>query len=145
MKVKAAGKEIRIDIKQDACSGPTAKIVSVSQEHNVTKGFNRGMNIKLKFETSGMLNKKLTATALFYYADNTTQLKNIYGGQVHVSQSDTAPYENTTFTMTLYLPYSSLNMARGFNGSLSFDISITDSYGNSLARKNNYTFTYYQP
>lgn len=145
MIVKAAGKEIRIDIKQDAKSGPSARIVSVSQEHNVFSGMAKGMNIKVKFQTSGMLNKRVTATAWFYYADNTTRLNNGYGGQVHVSNSDTAPYEETTFTMTLFLPYQSLNMARGFNGSLSFDIVISDSSGNRLAGQDNYSFTYSLP
>lgn len=145
MKVKAAGQEIRIDIEQAACSGPTATITSVEQEHNVFNGYNKGMNIKLKFDVSGMLNRTITATAWFYYADNTTKLNNGYGGQVNVSRSDTAPYENTTFTMTLFMPYQGLNMAPGFNGSLSFDINITDSSGNSLVRKNNYSFNYSRP
>ena len=127
MKVKAAGKEIRIDITQDASSGPSAKIVSVSQEHNVSNGFSRGMNIKLKFETSGMLNKRVTATAWFYYADNTTKLNNGFGGQVNVSKSDTAPYEDTTFTMTLYLPYTNLRMMGSGSTTLTFDVVITDS------------------
>lgn len=91
MKVKADGHEIRIDIEQAAFSGPTASITSVEQEHNVYNGYNKGMNIKLKFDVSGMLNKTITATAWFYYADNTTKLNNGYGGQVNVSRSDTAP------------------------------------------------------
>ena len=144
MKVKAAGKEIRIDITQDASSGPSAKIVSVSQEHNVSNGFSRGMNIKLKFETSGMLNKRVTATAWFYYADNTTKLNNGFGGQVNVSKSDTAPYEDTTFTMTLFLPYTNLRMMGSGSTTLTFDVVITDSSGNALARDENNSFTYSQ-
>lgn len=144
MKVKAAGKEIRIDITQDAKSGPSAKIVSVSQEHNVSNGFSRGMNIKLKFETSGMLNKRVTATAWFYYADNTTKLNNGFGGQVNVSKSDTAPYEDTTFTMTLFLPYTNLRMMGSGSTTLTFDVVITDSSGNALARDENNSFTYSQ-
>lgn len=145
MKVKAAGQEIRIDIKQEACSGPSATITSIEQEHNVFSGYSKGMRIKLKFDVSGMLNRTVKATAWFYYGDNTTKLNNGYGGQVCVSKSDTAPYENTTFTMTLFMPYQSLNMARGFNGKLSFDIVISDSSGNKLARQDNSTFTYSQP
>lgn len=144
MKVKAAGKEIRIDITQDASSGPSAKIVSVSQEHNVSNGFSRGMNIKLKFETSGMLNKRVTATAWFYYGDNTTKLNNGFGGQVNVSKSDTAPYEETTFTMTLFLPYTNLRMMGGGSTMLSFDVVLTDSSGKTLARDENNSFTYSQ-
>lgn len=103
------------------------------------------MNIKLKFSVSGMKGRSVKATAWFYYGDNTTELKNVYGGQVHVSKSDVAPYEDTDFTMTLFMPYQSLNMGRGWNGSLSFDVVISDSSGKKLARKNNSTFTYSQP
>lgn len=142
MKIKAAGKEIRIDITQDASSGPSAKITSITQEHNVHSGGRTGMNINLKFETIGMKDKKVDVTAWFYYSDNTTKLNNGYGGQVNVSKSDTAPYENTTFTMTLFMPYLSLNMGIGWSGSLSFDIVIKDSSGNLLTRKNNNRFTY---
>ena len=44
----AKGKEIRIDIKQDECSGPTASITSIEQIHNVFNGYSKGMKIKLK-------------------------------------------------------------------------------------------------
>lgn len=145
MKVKAAGKEIRIDIKQEASSGPSATITSVEQTHNCIQGSSKGMKIKLKFDVSGMKNRTVKATAWFYYDDNTTQLKNKTGGQVSVSDSDTAPYENTTFTMTLFLPYQSLNMAPGFDGPLSFDVVISDSSNKTLTREDNNKFTYSQP
>lgn len=142
MKVKAAGKEIRIDIEQAASSGPTASITSIEQVHNVMNGFVKGMNIKLKFDVSGMQGRTVRATAWFYYADNSTKLNNAYGNQVSVSRSDTAPYENTTFTMTLFMPYQGLNMAYGWSGSLTFDIAIYDSSGNKLARQDNNSFTF---
>ena len=142
IKVKAAGKEIRIDIKQEASSGPTPSITSVEQFHNVINGYVKGMNLKLKFDVSGMKGRMVKATAWFYYADNSTKLNNAYGGQVSVSSSDRASYENTTFTMNLFMPYSGLNMAPGWSGSLSFDIVIYDGSGNVLARKNNYSFTF---
>lgn len=142
MKVKAAGKEIRIDIEQEASSGPTASITSVEQFHNVINGYVKGMKLKLKFDVSGMQGRMVKATAWFYYADNSTKLNNAYGGQVSVSSSDRAPYENTTFTMNLFMPYPGLNMAPGWSGSLSFDIVIYDGSGNVLARKNNYSFTF---
>lgn len=142
MKVKAAGKDIRIDIEQAASSGPTASITSIEQVHNVMNGFVKGMNIKLKFDISGMQGRTVKATAWFYYADNYTKLINAYGNQVSVSSSDTAPYENTTFTTTLFMPYQGLNMAYGWSGSLTFDIAIYDSSGNKLARQDNNSFTF---
>lgn len=144
MIVEAAGQEIRIDIKQEASSGPSANITSIEQEDNVFSGNSKGMRINLEFDVSGMQNRTVKATAWFYYGDNTTKLNNGYGGQVNVSKSDIAPYENTTFTMTLFMPYQALNMAPGFNGTLSFDVVITDSSGKTLVRKNNNTFTYPQ-
>lgn len=142
MKVKAAGKEIRINITQDAKSGPSARIVSVSQEHNVMNGSVKGMNIKLEFETSGMLIQKVKATAWFYYGDNTTELKNGYGSQVNVSQSFIAPYQKTTFTTTLFLPYTNLSMVGGGSVTLSFDVVINDDSGKVLAMDENNTFTF---
>lgn len=142
MIVKAAGKEIRIDIEQAASSGPTASITSIEQVHNVMNGFVKGMNIKLKFDVSGMQGRTVRATAWFYYADNSTKLSNAYGNQVSVSKSDTAPYENTTFTMTLFMPYQGLNMAYGWSGSLTFDIAIYDGSGNKLTRQDNNSFTF---
>jgi len=144
MKVKSAGKEIRIDITQDAKLAPSAEIESVSQEHNVYNGSVKGMNIKLKFKTHNMLNQRVTATAWFYYGDNTTKLNNGYGGQVNVSNTDTAPYENTEFTMTLFMPYTNLRMTGSGSTTLSFDVVITDFSGNSLVRSNNYAFIYSQ-
>lgn len=144
MKVKAAGKEIKISIEQAAATGPTASITSIDQTHNVSNGFTRGMNITIEFDVSGMKNRTVKATALFYYGDNTTQLNNAYGGQVSTSKSDTAPFDDTTFTMTLFMPYTSLNMRGSGSTTLSFDILISDSSGNKLARTNNNTFTYSQ-
>ena len=142
MKVKAAGKEVRINIEQAASSGPTATITSIEQVHNVINGYVKGMNIKLKFDVSGMQYRTVKATAWFYYADNSTKLNNTYGGQVSVSKSDTAPYEDTAFTMTLFMPYRGLNMAYGWNGTLTFDIVIYDSSGNKLTRQDNNSFTF---
>lgn len=98
-------------------------------------GFVKGMNIKLKFDVSGMQGRTVRATAWFYYADNSTKLNNAYGNQVSVSRSDTAPYENTTFTMTLFMPYQGLNMAYGWSGSLTFDIEFMIAQATNLQDK----------
>lgn len=142
MKIKAAGKEIRIDIEQAAGSDSSASITSIEQFHNVSNGYVQGMNIKLKFDVRGMQGRKITATAWFYYVDNITKLKDISGNHVRVSNSDIALYENTTFTMTLFMPYQSLNMAYGWIGTLSFDVAIYDDYGNKLDRQENNIFVF---
>lgn len=142
MKVKAAGKEVRIDIQQDAVSGPTAEITSVEQVHNVYRNGSKGMEIKLKYTVNGMKGRTVTATAWFYYGDNTTRLNNTSGGQVRTSFSDTSPYESTIFTTTLFLPYTQLNMSPGWKGTLSFDVVISDNSGHQLVRNNNNSFTF---
>ena len=143
MKIKTDNHEVRIDITQAGKPGPNATITSVEQEHNVFNGFVKGMRIIVKYEVNGLKGKNVTCTAWFYYEDNTTRLNNPYGGQVQVSHTDNSPYESTLFTTRMFMPYNSLNMAPGFNGSLSFDVVI--SYGNqTLACDDNNGFTYTQ-
>lgn len=140
--VVAGDKDVRIDISQEG--GPSAEINRIRQKHNVINGYSKGMQIEVEFDVSNMKGKRVTATALFYFGDNTTPLNSAWGGQVSISKSDTAPYTNTTFTMNLFIPYQNLNMAPGWSGNLSFDIVIKDSNGKKLARENNQSFTYSQ-
>lgn len=142
MKVKAGDKSVRIDILQEG--GSSAEINRIRQTHNFINGYSKGLLIEVEFDVSNMKGKRVTATALFYYGDNTTPLNSAWGGQVSISESDTAPYPNTRFTMNLFIPYQNLNMAPGWSGNLSFDIVIKDSNGNKLARENNQSFTYSQ-
>ncbi len=143
MEVMTGSERFRINISQEANSGPTASITSIDQEHNVYQGERKGMRIKLKFDVSGMKDRRIEAIAWFYHSDNVTLLKRADGnGQVRTSKTDTAPYEDTTFNMTLFLPYSSLNMPNGFDGELSFDIVIQDASGNALTRNDNNRFTF---
>lgn len=140
--VVAGDKDVRINISQEG--GPSAEINRIRQKHNFINGYSKGMLIEVEFDVSNMKGKRVTATALFYYGDNTTPLNSAWGGQVSISKSDTAPYTNTTFTMNLFIPYQNLNMAPGWSGNLSFDIVIKDSNGKQLARENNQSFTYSQ-
>ena len=140
--VVAGDKDVRINITQ--AGGPSAEINRIRQKHNVINGYSKGLQIEVEFDVSNMKGKRVTATALFYYGDNTTPLNSAWGGQVSISNSDTAPYTNTTFTMNLFIPYQNLNMAPGWSGNLSFDIVIKDSNGKKLARENNQSFTYSQ-
>lgn len=142
MKVKTGNHEVRIDITQP--SGKKAEIISVEQEHNVFNGYSKGMSIIAKYSVANMKGELIKCTAWFYYGDNSTRLNNGYGGQVNASDSSTSDYDNTTFTTRLFVPYQSLNMGSGWNGTLSFDIVISDSSGTTLVRKDNYTFTYSQ-
>lgn len=143
MKVKAAGQEIRIDIEQAANSGPTASIENVWVDYNVFNGMVKGMKIHSKYTVEGMYGKTINYCLEFYYADNTTPLKSVYGNNLTFMSAGVANYESCVWNDSwIFVPYSDLNMARGFNGTLSFDVIIKDGNGNKLARKNNITFKF---
>lgn len=144
MKIKAGDKEVRIDITQ-AAQSRRVSIERIWQDHNVFIGLAKGMKIHAKINVSGYKGSRFNLCCKFYFGDNTTPLITAYGGQVEVSGTGNVTYDDATFEdYTFTIPYASLNMRRGFSGYLSFDLIITDSYGNVLARSNNNSFTYTQ-
>ena len=149
MIVKAAGKEVRIDISQDKKKGPLAVIDRVWVDHNKVRGYGygatNGMIIHIKFDVENMINQKVTVQALFYYGDNSTPLMNGYGGQVSISDVGNVNHVYGTFEdFEIYFPYAQLRMYGHGSSNLSFDILVKDSNGNTLTRKNNIQFMYTQ-
>ncbi|WP_455585997.1 caspase family protein [Bacteroides sp.] len=145
MKVKASGKELRIDISQTGRSGPSAEIENVWVEHNVINGMFKGMNIHVKFSIDGMKNKRCNIIAAFYYGDNTTPLKNQFGGNLTYNSYGNVTYDSARWdNFTFFVPYSGLFIIGSGMGNYSFDIIINDHNGNKLARHNNIQFTYWQ-
>lgn len=144
MKVKAAGKEIRIDIKQKPGTGITAEITNVWTDFNVWNGLVKGMKIHCKFDVNGMKGRSVQMKLAFFYDDNVTPLKSTYGTDLTATGNyHSVTYDNATFSdLWIFVPYTALNMAAGFNGSLSFDVMMLDYAGNVLARKNNNQFTF---
>lgn len=141
--IKAGDVVKRVNVTQKGEIKPSATITSITQSHNQPYNmYTNCMKITVKFETSKLQNKRIYCYAYFYGADNVTPLHTQFGNQVSTSNSDTAPYEYTTFTMTLVMSYLDLNMAPGFSGYLTFDIVIKDSSGNVLARQDNNSFSY---
>lgn len=144
MKIKTGNHEVRIDISQSA----NPKKVSIDRvwvDHNVFFGLSKGMKIHAHISVAGYNGSKFSMYCFFYYEDNTTPLRNPYGGQVQVSTTGNVTYDNAEWTdLTFNMPYSSLNMGRGWSGTLSFDLVIKDSSGNVLAREDNNSFTYSQ-
>lgn len=144
MKIKTGDHEVRIDIKQEG-KPRRVSIDRIWVDHNVFFGFAKGMKIHAKINAVGYNGTKLNLYCYFYYGDNTTPLRNQYGGQVQVSGTGNVTYDDAVFEdYTFNVPYGSLNMGPGWSGTLSFDLVIKDSSGNVLARDDNNSFTYSQ-
>lgn len=154
MKVKAAGKEIRIDITQDANSGPSANIVSVWVEHNVIQYVGwmavKGMKIHAKFNVNNLLNKQGLIQAFFSF-QNGNALNDFNGqyrasnGQVSVWDNFTPNYTNCTFNdYVLFMPYTELHCAGG-TSYLTFHLELFEKTSGSwknMATSSNVDFTY---
>lgn len=140
--IKAGNLERRVNVTQKGDNKPSASIVSITQSHNKPYNmYTTCMTIEVEFETNNLQYKKVYCYAYFYGADNRTPLHDQFFNHISISQSDTAPYENTFFTMTLVMPYLNLNMAPGSHN-LTFDIVIKDSSGKVLARQDNNSFQF---
>lgn len=141
MKVKAAGKEIRIDISQDACSGPTAKVNRLWVDHNVFNGMVKGMKIHIDLDVNGMKGRTVKYCVFFYKEDNRTKLVNIYGNQVSASSTGTSSYDNCNWSdWWIFVPYTNIFSAANSNGRFSLDVEIQDINGKLLTRHENYQF-----
>lgn len=142
MKVKANGKEVRIDIKQDGRTGPYAEIEELWVDHDVTEDNIKGMRIHTTYKVSGLLNQTIFCKIAFYQGDNITPLHDQSGRSLIKQVQGDAIYEESIWRdRKIFIPYSFLNMGPG-TGTLSFDVIITDEKGNTLVRKDNYQFQY---
>lgn len=142
-KVKAAGKEIKIEVRQDAARGPSASIDNV---WTTTPVFGCGMTIHVNFSVSGMNGKKGRVKILFYFADNTTPIMS-WGSQLADISSYRPPYDDTQYSdFKTDIACATLAgcLVPGFYY-LSFDVVILDDNGNQIARKNNTSFTFTRP
>lgn len=158
-KVKAAGKEIRIDVKQKAATGPSASIDNVWVEHNIPRtGYNNVFNpvfgwqqvpftylvmrIHMDFNVDNMKGKTIRVCAFFFDedGDKITTSNNQFrapNGQVTVQDTGNSPYTNSKWSdFTLEIPYSVMR-----KGSNKFYIQIQDSNGNTLTTSDFVYFT----
>lgn len=141
-KVKAAGKEIRIDVRQDAVSGPSAEINSVTVDRNVFNGMVKGMKIHVSFDVNGMNGRSGYVRIQFYQGDNATPLHDPNYNALVSKHSWRSNYDNCTWSdYEIFVPYTYLNMAPGYHN-LSFDVSILNSAGTQMTRKENFRFTF---
>lgn len=141
MKVKAAGKEIRIDITQDASSGPAATINKLWVDHNVYNGLVKGMKIHIDLNVEGMKGRTVKYCVFFYKEDNQTKLINMYGNHISSSATDTSDYENCHWSdWWIFVPYTNIFGAANSNGRFSLDVEIQNANGKLLKRQENYQF-----
>lgn len=139
MKVKAAGKEIRIDITQDAPDGPTANIKNMWVEHNVFNNGTKGMKVHINLDVNGMKGQTVKYCLFFYKKDNTTKLVNSYGSHISASATDTSPYDSTNWSdWWLFIPNATILGASNSDGQFSFDVEIQNINGKLLTRRENY-------
>ena len=149
-KVQAAGKEIRFNINQEGCTGPSTVINRFWVEHNTQyTGYNTiynpylgwqqipstyyGMRIHVDFEVNNMKGKSIRVCA-FFFDNNGNKMRTSNNqfrtpdGQVTVQGVGDAIYDNSHWdNFILDIPYSV--MKRGDN---KFYIQIQDSSGNTL-------------
>lgn len=151
--VKCGSKEVRINLSQSGSSYSsnsssnsrvTASITKIWADYNVSDAYgNKGMNIHVKFDINGMLNRTGKAVAYFYRSNGTAlvDMNNSYrttNGKVSVGKDFVPNYENCTFNdLVMFIPYSELHLYS--NTSCYFTVSIWN--GNSeLAISDKYNF-----
>lgn len=149
MKVKAGGREIRIDIKQDGKTA-YAEVKNCWVTHNLMKTIWSGfmwvnvpyMRIHCHFSVHGHKNETIRVCAFFYYS-NGNKAYTAYnefmapGGQATVQSTDTCTYEGTLWEdFGLDIPYYALP-----KGSLKVQVQIHDSQGKSLAESSYVSFS----
>lgn len=133
----------RINVIQYGNTSPSGDITRIWVDHNVYYNGVKGMKIHASYDVVNMKDKFVYMYTYFYYGDNSTPLKNQYGGHLSMSSSSLASYESTTFNDSWhFIPYTNLNMQPGYGSiDLSFDVVIKDGNGNQLDRNENNRFT----
>lgn len=141
--VKAGNKSVKVYCKQN---GPdnVIKITSVTQSHNVKKNGKNGMNITVYFDAIGYQSKLLYINLYFYYSSGAAlkDYNNSYrttDGYVATHQTYTPYSNNVSGSVTIFMPYDELHMAKG-NHSLKFQ-SIIMQNGKTMANSSYYSFT----
>ena len=135
--VKAGKKMVRVYCTQNAPKNEI-NITSINTNHNVWKDGKKGMDITVYFNATGFQGKTLYVNLYFYFIDGKPlkDYNNKYrtnGGDVATHQTYTPYSDYTSTSVTIFMPYNELHLAKG-NHSLKFDASImydSKSYASS--------------
>ena len=117
--IKAGNKTVRIYCVQNAPQNENEiNITSINTNHNIWKNGQKGMNITVYFNATGFQGERLYVNLYFYFSDGKPlkDYNNNYrteDGNVATSQTYTPYSDNTSTSVTLFMPYDELHMAKG--------------------------------
>ena len=116
LKVKAVGKELRIDVSQDKATGPTSVIKNIWVEHNKISGLQKGMKIHVNYEVIGARGQQGQLNA-YFFLQNGNRLIDYNGyyrsidGQVSTYVNFVPSYDDTVYNdAVLFIPYNELHV-----------------------------------
>lgn len=128
----------------------SATVKSITTEHNLYQNGQKGMNVKVSFDVSGMKGKTGICVAYFYF-ENGTALndynKHYYttDGKVSSSTKYTPGWDNTTYTdLKIFIPYSELHLGSG-KSHLKAKVEIFDNNNRSIGSSQWTYFNYTYP
>ena len=129
---------------------PTAKILKIWKNDNVSVDGKKGLKIHVHFEVNNMKNKTGNVVAYFYHKNGTDGLKdtnNKYhttSGTVATSSAFTPSYDNSSYKdFTLFIPYSELHV--NVSGTYKFYVAIWGTNDKVLVSSEMNSFTYTIP
>lgn len=141
MLVKAAGKEIRINITQEAKSSPSAEINSVNIEHNTFRDGWKGMIVHVDLSVSGLMGRKCYAVANIYNAVNHFALITPQGGALEPYAIGNVNHEHGHFDdLEIFIPYAAIILSSGGSNTFYLNVSIYDDERNELDKSDNLSF-----
>lgn len=144
--IVAGKKTLKVNCTQNAPQN-VINITSINQYHNVFNNGKKGMNITVSFNAIGFQGKTLYVN-VYFYNNNGNALKDYNGsyrttdGYVATYQTYTPSSNNISTSITVFMPYDELHMAKG-NYNLKFFSSITQG-GKSWTSSTYQNFTFNQ-
>ena len=131
-------------------NAPTAKILKIWKNDNVSVDGKKGLKIHVHFEVNNMKNNTGNVVAYFYHKNGTDGLKdtnNKYhttSGTVATSSAFTPSYDNSSYKdFTLFIPYSELHV--NVSGTYKFYVAIWGTNDKVLVSSEMNSFTYTIP
>lgn len=129
---------------------PTAKILKIWKNDNVSVDGKKGLKIHVHFEVNNMKNKTGDVVAYFCHKNGTDRLKdtnnkyNTVEGNVCTSSAFTPSYDNSSYKdFTLFIPYSELHV--NVSGTYKFYVAIWGTNDKVLVSSEMTSFTYTIP
>lgn len=142
--ITAGGLTRRINIYQQGNTNPSADIERIWVDHNAYQGGQYGMRIHVRFSVDNMKDKAVYVKAKFYYNDNISPIYDYYGNHLIFDNYAYPNYSASRFDdFKIFVPYNAIVLDDEIVSiGLSFDISISTSNGEQLARKRDNRFIY---